>query len=57
VAQLLSYRSSVGEEFSARNRPLGVLVGERLDNEAAGIIEDDERLRFIPLTKLGFRAA
>ena len=49
VAQLLSYRSSIAEEFPARRRPIGVLVGDRLDNEAAGMIADDDRLDFIAL--------
>jgi len=30
------------------------VVGERLDNEAAGIIEDDDRLQVISLVDLGF---
>ena len=54
AAQLLSYRASAREEFSARKRPIGILVGGRLDNEAAGMIDDDERLRSIRLDQLGF---
>jgi hypothetical protein len=49
VAQLLSYRASVAEEFPVRRRPIGLLIGDRLDNEAAGMIADDNRLEFIPL--------
>jgi predicted RNA-binding protein with PUA-like domain len=56
VAQLLSYRASVREEFRARKRPIGILVGGRLDNEAAGMIDDDHRLRFLGLDRLGFRS-
>ena len=52
VAQLLSYRSSIAEEFPARRRPIGVLVGDRLDNEAAGMIADDDRLDFIALNDI-----
>jgi hypothetical protein len=32
---------------------MGLLVGDRLDNEAAGIIDDDERLQFVSLADLG----
>jgi RecB family endonuclease NucS len=49
VAQLLSYRSSVADEFPARRRPIGLLVGDRLDNEARGIVDDDGRLDFVAL--------
>jgi hypothetical protein len=56
VAQLLSYRASIAEEFRARRPPLGVLVAERLDNEATGIVDDDDRLRFLSLEDLGFRS-
>ena len=52
VAQLRSYRSSISEEFPARRRPIGLLVGDRLDNEAGGMIEDDERLQFIALDEI-----
>ena len=52
VAQLLSYRSSIAEEFPVRRRPIGVLVGDRLDNEAAGMIADDDRLDFIALNDI-----
>lgn len=51
-AQLLSYRSSIAEEFPARRRPIGVLVGDRLDNEAAGMVADDDRLDFIALNDI-----
>jgi EVE domain len=55
VAQALSYRASVGAEFHVGGElPLGVVVGERLDNEAAGMIEDDDRLQFFSLRDLGF---
>jgi hypothetical protein len=53
VAQLLSYRASVEQELPARRKPLGILVGERLDNEAWGMLEADSRLRFIELSELG----
>jgi hypothetical protein len=49
VAQLLSYRSSVADEFPARRRPIGLLVGDRLDSEARGIVDDDGRLDFVAL--------
>lgn len=52
VAQLLSYRASINEEFPARSPPIGILVGDRLDNEASGIIEDDERLLFVALDEI-----
>lgn len=52
VAQLLSYRSSIAEEFPKRRRPLGLLVGDRLDNEAHGMVDDDDRLQFIALDEL-----
>jgi RecB family endonuclease NucS len=52
VAQLLSYRASIADELPARRRPIGLLVGERLDNEAHGIVDDDEWLDFIPLDEL-----
>lgn len=52
IAQLLSYRSSIAEEFPTRRRPIGVLVGDRLDNEAAGMIADDDRLTFIALNEI-----
>jgi hypothetical protein len=52
VAQLLSYRSSVGAEFTSRRQPIGILIGDRLDNEAIGMIDDDDRLQFIPLDEL-----
>ncbi len=55
VAQLLSYMASIAREFPDHGEPLGVLAGDRLDNEAAGIIEDHERLRFIPLAELESR--
>jgi EVE domain len=55
VAQALSYRASVGAEFHVGGELLlGVVVGERLDNEAAGMIEDDDRLQFVSLSDLGF---
>ena len=40
IAQLLSYRASVREQFPAARPPLGLLVGSRLDNEAAGMVEE-----------------
>jgi hypothetical protein len=52
VAQLLSYRASISEEFPARSPPIGILVGDRLDNEASGIIDDDERLLFVALDEI-----
>lgn len=52
IAQLLSYRSSISDEFPARRRPIGLLVGDRLDNEAQGLVDDDERLDFIALGQL-----
>jgi len=52
VAQLLSYRSSIAEEFPKRRRPIGLLVGDRLDNEAHGMVDDDDRLQFISLEEL-----
>lgn len=52
IAQLLSYRSSIADEFPARRRPIGLLVGDRLDNEAAGMVDDDDRLQFIALDAL-----
>lgn len=52
VAQLLSYRASIFEEFPTRLRPIGVLVGDRLDNEAQGMVDDDDRLTFIALNDL-----
>jgi len=55
VAQALSYRASIGTQFKVgRALPTGVLVGDRLDNEAAGMIDDDARLQFISLSQLGF---
>ena len=56
VAQVLSYQASIGTQFKAGGGapPHGVLVGERLDNEAAGMISDDDRLRFVSLSELGF---
>jgi len=53
VAQAISYRASIAEEYYAK-KPLGVVVGERQDNEAAGMVEDDDRLQFISLVDLGF---
>jgi RecB family endonuclease NucS len=55
VAQLLSYRSSIHEEFPKRRRPIGLLVGDRLDNEAVGMVADDDRLEFIALDSLSYR--
>ncbi len=52
VAQLLSYLSSIAAEFPKRRRPMGLLVGDRLDNEARGMVEDHDRMRFIPLSEL-----
>ncbi len=53
VAQAISYRASIAEEYNAK-KPLGVVVGERQVNEAAGMVEDDDRLQFISLVDLGF---
>lgn len=53
VAQLLSYMASIAREFPTRRKPLGVLVGNRLDNEAMGMIDDNDRLQFFPLADLG----
>ena len=39
VAQLLSYRESIADELPARRRPIGLLVGGRLDNEAKGMVD------------------
>jgi predicted RNA-binding protein with PUA-like domain len=52
IAQLLSYRASIVDEFPARRPPIGLLVGERLDNEAQGMIDDDQRLDFVALSDL-----
>jgi len=52
IAQLLSYRSSIHEEFPKRRKPFDILVGDRLDNEAVGMVEDDDRLDFISLKDL-----
>jgi predicted RNA-binding protein with PUA-like domain len=52
VAQLLSYRASTVDELPARRRPIGLLVGDRLDNEAQGMVDDDQRLAFIALDDL-----
>lgn len=53
VAQAISCRARIAAEYNAK-RPLGVVVGERLDNEAAGMVDDDERLQFVSLIELGF---
>lgn len=53
VAQAISYRASITAEFKAK-KPLGVVVGEWQDNEAAGMVEDDGRLEFVSLVDLGF---
>lgn len=42
----------IAEEFPERRRPLGLLVGDRLDNEAHGMVDDDDRLQFIALDDL-----
>lgn len=52
VAQLLSYRASIVGELPARRRPIGLLVGGRLDNEAQGMVDADKRLKFIALDDL-----
>ena len=52
VAQLLSYRASIVDELPARSRPIGLLVGDRLDNEAQGMIDHLPRLAFISLDDL-----
>jgi len=53
VAQAISYRASIAAEFKAK-KPLGIVVGDRQDNEAAGMVEDDDRLQFVSLVDLGF---
>lgn len=53
VAQVISYRASIAAEFKAK-KPIGVVVGDRQDNEAAGMVEDDGRLQFVSLVDLGF---
>jgi len=53
VAQVISYRASIAAEFKAK-KPIGVVVGDRQDNEAAGMVEDDSRLQFVSLVDLGF---
>lgn len=54
AAQLLSYLASAQKDWPHRKRPAGVLVGDRLDGEAAGILKADARLSFIALEHLGF---
>lgn len=51
VAQLLSC-ASIAEEYPNRSRPRGILIGDRLDNEALGMVNYDERLEFVPLADL-----
>lgn len=53
IAQAISYRASITAEFKAK-KPLAVVVGDRQDNEAAGMVEDDGRLQFVSLGDLGF---
>ena len=53
VAQAISYRASIAAEFKVK-KPLGVVVGDRQDNEAAGMVEADGRLQFVSLVDLGF---
>ena len=53
VAQVLSYRASIGAEFEAKG-PLAIVVGDRQDNEAAGMVEADDKLQFVSLVDLGF---
>jgi len=55
VGQVLSYRASIEDsvEFRAAKPPLGVLVGTSIHNEAAGMVKNDPRLRFISLNELG----
>jgi RecB family endonuclease NucS len=57
VAQLLAYRASIVDEFPTRRRPIGLLVGDRLDNQAQGMVDDDQRLAFIALDDLLERRA
>ena len=52
VGQLLSYCASIAEEFPDASPPIGLLVAERLDNEAEGIINLIEDLDFIQLDNL-----
>jgi hypothetical protein len=52
VAQLLSYLASIDEEFPARRKPIGLLVGDRPDNETEGMAEDDQLLALIALDDL-----
>jgi EVE domain/Endonuclease NucS C-terminal domain len=49
VAQTLSYMASISDELPSRRQPRGVIVGDRIDNEAAGIVGDHDRLSFISL--------
>ena len=53
AAQVLSYRASVTRDFPRRHPPLGLLIGRRIDSEAAGIVDHDEGLQFIGLDDLG----
>ncbi|MGF7236007.1 MAG: hypothetical protein ACQSGP_13750, partial [Frankia sp.] len=49
VGQALSYRASLEDEFPFHRRPIGILIGERANKEAEGMIRSDKRLSFIPL--------
>jgi predicted RNA-binding protein with PUA-like domain len=55
VAQVLSYMASIQDEYRPRKRPSGLVVGERLDNEANGMIRQDKRLEFIAVDQLVIR--
>jgi hypothetical protein len=44
--------ASIQDEYRPRKRPSGLVVGERLDNEANGMIRQDKRLEFIAVDQL-----
>jgi len=52
VAQLESYWVSIVDEFPARRRPIGLLVGGHLDNQAHRMVAKSPRLEFIALGDL-----
>lgn len=53
VAQVLSYMASIKVQMPKRRSPVGLIVADRIDNEAAGMIEADPKLSFLSLAELG----
>jgi RecB family endonuclease NucS len=53
VAQLLSYVASVSKQLPSRRQPHGILCADRLDNEAAGMVDMNPALHFVSLRDLG----